>query len=399
MLKDYITGIVQACGPRISGSESDARAIGMIREFMGTSCDAVVVEEFDVAPRVLQRLTDIMTYAVVATFITFFLSPVISFVVGVGFAVIFFSSRWYDVEIIDRYLEKKKSANVIGTIKPRSEVKARLIVSGHHDSAFNMTLLHRQFVWLTPVLEVFTTISMLGMIALSVYAMAQGKLLYPVIPTALWSWTVLVGFFGVLTSQIMRKGLVTDIPVEGANDNLSGVATAIGLAAYASKNRPENIEVVCISFGAEEPNTKGSQSYVQRHLQELKSLPTYILNFDMVGEQGTLRVVKKELEVRSTHAKSFVEFVGAAAREASVAVKPALLPFGNTDATPFSRRGLQATSIVRLDSTGLPGHWHTPEDTLKNIREESLEECVQLSKAVLRALEREYAHHPPVTRH
>ncbi len=388
MLRDYIVDIVNACGPRISGSESDAKGIELIKGYMGKFCDKVDVEEFDVAPRVLQKLTETITYGVVATFITFFISPVISLIVGIGSGVIFIGSRWYDVEFIEKYLEQKKSSNVIGIIKPKGEVKKRLIVSGHHDSAFNMTLLHRQFVWLTPVLEFFTTVSLVGMIVLSGYALVKGRLIYPIIPTAFWSWTVLIGFFGVITSQIMRKGLVTDIPVEGANDNLSGVVTAIGMADYLSKNKPLNTEVMCISFGAEEPNTKGSQSFVMRHRKDLEAVPTYVLNFDMVGEVGTLRVVKKELEVKSTHSKAFVDFVCTAAEAGSVHVKPATLPFGNTDATPFSRKGFEATSIVRLDSTGLPGHWHTTEDSIKNVKEESLIECVELSKAVLSALEK-----------
>ncbi|MGB9734753.1 MAG: DUF4910 domain-containing protein [bacterium] len=387
MLKNYITNIVNECGPRISGSESDKKAIELIKGFMSRSCDKVEVEEFEVAPRVLQRLTEVITYAVLASFVLFFISPVISFIVGLGFGVIFFMSRWFDIEIIDRFMDRKKSANVIGIIKPKGEIKRRFIVSGHHDSAFNMTLLHRQFVWLTPVLEFFTTVSMLGMIALSVYAMAKGRFFYPIIHTKIWAWTVLFGFLGAITSQIMRKGLVSDIPVEGANDNLSGVATAIGFAEYLAKNKPLNTEVFCISFGAEEPNTKGSQAFVKRHLNELKSIPTYVLNFDMVGGDGVLRVVKKELEVRSTHSKDFVNFVCTAAQKGNVKVKKAILPFGNTDATPFSRKGILATSIVRLDATGLPGHWHTPEDTVKNIKEDSLTECVELSKAVLIALE------------
>ncbi len=387
MLKDYIATIVNACGPRISGSESDRKAIDLIKGFMSKSCDKVDVEEFDVAPRVLQRVTETITLGVVAAFITFFISPVISFIVGVGSGVIFISSRWYDKEFIEKYLEKKKTANIVGTIKPSGEVKQRLIVSGHHDSAFNMTLLHRQFVWLTPILEFFTTVSLIGMIVLSGYAVVKGKLIYPIIPTAFWSWTVLIGFFGVITSQIMRKGLVTDIAVEGANDNLSAVAVAIGFAGHLSSHKPRTTEVLCISFAAEEPNTKGSQDFVKKHFDALKSVPTYILNFDMVGENGTLRVVKKEYEVQSKHSKTFVDFVCKAAEAGKVKVKPSALPFGNTDATPFSRKGFEATSIVRLDSTGLPGHWHTMEDTIKNVREESLIECLELSKAVLAAVE------------
>ncbi len=387
MLKDYIEKIVNACGPRIAGSEADQRATGIIKDFMTESCDSVEVEEFDVAPRVLQRLTEMITYAVVAGFVTFFISPVISLVIGLGSGTIFFISRWYDIEIIDRWMEKKKTANVIGIIKPSGEIKKRFIVSGHHDSAFNMTLLHRQYVWLTPVLEFFTTVSMLAMIVISVYAIVKGRWLYPFIPASLWKWVVLTGFFGVITSQIMRKGLVSDIKVEGANDNLSGVSVAIGLADYLSKNKLLNTEVMCIAFGAEEQNTKGSQAFVKKHILQLKQVPAYVLNFDMVGEDGTLRVVKKELEVKSTHSKAFVDFVHKAAIDKNIKSRFAVLPFGNTDATPFSRKGIQATSIVRLDSTGLPGHWHTVEDSIKNIREESLIESVEIAKAVLSELD------------
>lgn len=389
MLKDYIEKIIRACGPRVAGSEADRKAIGIIRDMMSKSCDAVRVEEFDVAPRVLQRLTEVITYAVLAGFITFFVSPVLSLLLGLGFGILFFSSRWYDKEIIDTWMKKQKSANVIGIIKPTGAVKRRFIVSGHHDSAFNMTLLHRQFVWLTPVLEFFTTASMVGMIALSVYALLKGKWVYPFLPTKFWYGTVFVGFLGAVSSQIMRKGLVTDIQVEGANDNLSGVAVALGLADYLAKNKPSGTEVMCISFGAEEPNTKGSQAFAQKHIDDLKAVPTFVLNYDMIGEEGILRVIKKEYEVMSTHSKEFVEFVCQTARQAALDVKKSSLPFGNTDATPFSRRGIQATSVVRLDASGLPGHWHTTEDTLKNVREESLTESVELAKAVLKKIDSE----------
>lgn len=389
MLKDYVATVVNACGPRITGSDSDRKAIDFIKGFMGKYCDRVDVEEFDVAPKVLQKLVETITYAVVAEFITFFISPVLSILVCLGFGSIFFMSRWYDIEVIDKYMEKKKTANVIGIIKPSGVVKQRLIVSGHHDSAFNMTLLHRQFVWITPIIEFFTTVSMLVMLALSVYAIAKGKLIYPFMPTNLWVWALFIGFLGTIASQIMRKGLVTNIEVEGANDNLSGVSVAVGMADYLSSHKPRNTEVMCISFAAEEPNTKGSQDFVKKHIDALKSIPTYILNFDMVGEDGILRVVKKEYEVQSKHSKTFVDFVCKAAEAGKVHVKPAALPFGNTDATPFSRRGFEATSIVRLDKSGLPGHWHTTEDTIKNVREESLIESVELSKAVLAALEKQ----------
>ncbi|MCL4558704.1 MAG: M28 family metallopeptidase [Deltaproteobacteria bacterium] len=387
MLKDYIVTIVNACGPRITGSEPDRKAIGLVKGFMGRSCDRVDVEEFDVAPRVLQRLTEIITYAVLAVFIAFFISPALSLVIGLVFGTLFFLSRWYDREIIDRCMEKKKTANVIGTVRPSGETRQRLIVSGHHDSAFNMTLLHRQFVWLMPILEFFTTVSMLVMLALSVYAMIRGELVYPFVPGRLWTGALMVGFFGAVTSQIMRKGLVTDIETEGANDNLSSVAVAVGLADYLGSHRPINTEVMCISFGAEEPNTKGSQHFVRKHMDTLKAVPTYVLNFDMVGEDGTLRIVKREYEVRSRHSGTFVDFVRRVAQKSGINARPGVLPFGNTDATPFSRKGLAATSLVRLDKTGLPGHWHTVEDTVKNIREESLRECMELALAVLEAMD------------
>jgi len=387
MLKDYISEIINICGPRIAGSESDKKAINHIKKIMSGFCDKVDVEDFEVAPRLLQRLIEMITYAVVATFITFFISPVISLLIGVVFITIFFLSRWYDIEIINRFMKKEKTANLVGIIKPSGKIKRRLIVSGHHDSAFNMVLLHRQYVWLTPIIELFTSISIIVMLFLSVYAMSKGKWLYPFIPTKLWIWAVLTGFIGVIASQIMRKGLTGDVPVDGANDNLSGVVVAIGLAEYLSKNRPVGTEVMCVSFGAEEPNTKGSQAFVKKHIQDLKSLPTYLLNFDMVGEDGTLRIIKRELEVKSTHSKSFVNLVGRAAEDNKIASKQAILPFGNTDATSFSRKGLQATSIIRVDSKGLPGHWHSTEDTIDNIKEQPLSESLSLAKAVLTTLE------------
>ncbi len=387
MLNGYIENIVKSCGPRVPGSEEETKAVEITRNILSGTCDKVDIEAFNVAPRVLQRLTELTAYAFIAMFILFFISPIFSLLIASTNLGIVVLSRWYDFDLVEKYMEKRTSHNLIGIIKPADTTKRRFIVSGHIDSAFNMPLLSRRFVWLTPILEVFSTLTGVVMAFISVYAMSRGKWIFPYIPNKIWSVSVLIGFAGVIATQIMRKGLVTDKAVDGANDNLSGVAVAVGFAEYLKGNKPKNTEVMCIAFGSEEPNTKGSQAFVKKHIGELKSIPTYVLNFDMIGEDGTLRIIKREMEVHGKHSAEFVNFVNDAGNNAHINNKPSTLPFGNTDATPFSRKGIQATSIIRLDSTGLPGHWHNFEDTIKNIREESLTEALELAKAVLTKLD------------
>lgn len=133
-----------------------------------------------------------------------------------------------------------------------------------------------------------------------------------------------------------RMGRRTYFP--GANDNASGVALLLELAAHYA--RPENrpaYSLVFIAFGAEEAGLIGSRYFVEHPLVPLPRI-RFLLNLDLLGtgEQGAT-VVNGRLWERQfaqltdlNTAGQYLPALGARGRAA------------NSDHYPFSERGVPA---------------------------------------------------------
>ena len=70
----------------------------------------------------------------------------------------------------------------------------------------------------------------------------------------------------------------------GANDNASGTATIVTLAAYYAKNRPE-YDMYFIAFSGEDANLRGSEYYANHPVVPLGQIK-YLFNIDMIGDNN-----------------------------------------------------------------------------------------------------------------
>jgi hypothetical protein len=133
-----------------------------------------------------------------------------------------------------------------------------------------------------------------------------------------------------------RMGKNTYFP--GANDNASGVALLLELAAHYA--RPENrpaYSVVFLLFGAEEAGLVGSKHFVVHPLVPLKSIK-FLVNLDLLGtgEEGATVVNGRVWEVPYRRLVAINE---------AHRYLPALAPRGraaNSDHFPFSEAGVPA---------------------------------------------------------
>ncbi|MEM6298966.1 MAG: M28 family peptidase [Bacteroidota bacterium] len=80
-------------------------------------------------------------------------------------------------------------------------------------------------------------------------------------------------------------GLGDEVYYAGANDNASGVAFMLELAAHYVENPPET-SVAFIAFGAEEAGIFGSRYYVDNPLFPLSQIE-FLLNLDLIGTGET----------------------------------------------------------------------------------------------------------------
>ena len=137
--------------------------------------------------------------------------------------------------------------------------------------------------------------------------------------------------------------------VPGAVDNLAASAMAVAMCRFLVRNPsyiPEDTEIRFVSFGSEEAGLRGSRRYVECHLAELRRLDTRMLNYEMVAHPE-IGILTSDENGTVKNAPEAIESAVAAARRAGVPykVKSAHLGIG-TDATPFTRAGLKAVSLL-----------------------------------------------------
>jgi hypothetical protein len=299
------------------------------------------------------------------------------------FIVEFLFSR----ECIDPIFPKRPSVNVVGRLlKPGTEtVKRLLILSGHHDSAEESTWLR----WLGYGFFIAAATGPLGLIAMlglslsqllglitgqaslvRVEALGWGLLAFPIGPSII---------FALFISRRGKDGGT----VPGAIDNLAASALAVALCRFLVKH-PDCIlpgtEVRFISFGGEEAGLRGSRRYVERHLNELNRLDARLLNFELVAHPE-ITILASDVNGAVPHSKVMVNSVVAAAERAGVPhrLKPASLGVG-TDAAPFSRAGLKATTLLPFKMPQqFVAFYHQPSDQPEALTIEPLLNVLKLT--------------------
>ena len=160
-------------------------------------------------------------------------------------------------------------------------------------------------------------------------------LVYPIVPA-------------IIYVSFATRGKKNGGNVPGAMDNLSACALTVAMSRFLVQNPtyiPDDTEIRFITFGSEEAGLRGSRRYVERHLDELKRLDVRVLNYEMVVHPE-IAILTSEVNGTVKNSPEMVKSVVAAAVHAGVPyrVQPASLGTAS-DAGPFSRAGLKATTL------------------------------------------------------
>ncbi|WP_316802847.1 M28 family peptidase [Pedobacter nototheniae] len=97
----------------------------------------------------------------------------------------------------------------------------------------------------------------------------------------------------VISAHYDHLGVVKDVVFNGADDNASGVAGLLKIAAYFSKNKPNNT-IIFASFDAEEVGLQGAKAFVSNPPVPINTI-SINLNMDMISHSD-----KAELYVCGT---------------------------------------------------------------------------------------------------
>lgn len=166
----------------------------------------------------------------------------------------------------------------------------------------------------------------------------------------------------------------------GANDNASGVAVMLGVAARLAKHPLPGLNVEFVATGAEEAGTFGCLDYIKQYGLEGKTF----INLDNLG-QGQLFAAEAEGIIRRYPADSEllsqIQQVAQAKPALPIAIRPYRLL--TTDATPILVRGGRAVSIMACAEDGSLPNWHWITDTSSHVEPQNLKLAEELVYRIL----------------
>jgi hypothetical protein len=174
--------------------------------------------------------------------------------------------------------------------------------------------------------------------------------------------------------------------VPGANDNLSGVAVLVALAAQLRERPVAGLRVVLVSAGAEEALQEGIRGFARQHLAHAPRRAAWFLNLDTVGS-GRLVLLEGEGPVRMhDYDADFKALVAAAAAEEAIPLQRGLRSRNSTDGVVPSKLGYPTTTVVSVDGQKLIPNYHLNSDVPENVDYGCVAGAVRLAAAVARRL-------------
>jgi hypothetical protein len=303
------------------------------------------------------------------------------------------NGRFY---LVRRLFFRRASQNVVARGKS-PDAPARVFITAHYDAARTgaafqprrvaraSRLSKRLPVPIAPFRVLFWSLAILLPILGLRMAGVDSDLvsLLQLVPTL----TLLLGVFLLADIEL------SDV-VPGANDNASGVATALSLAGQLDADPPENLDVWILLTGGEECQMEGMRSFVRSHRKSIDRESNYFIVLDALGA-GTVRYETGEgLAVTYDLDRRLAELCTAVAeadRENGnrFAARPWRSGFA-TDALPARIAKLRATAITCLaDGSILPAHYHRPDDVPKRIDRKALDRAHDFALELIRALDRD----------
>ena len=263
--------------------------------------------------------------------------------------------------------------------------RRRVCLVGHLDTSRSGAIFHPAVV---PHLA-----KLLQIPAISTSLLAAGPLVRR-LPGGRVLHTAALGGMAISLAALAERELRgKDVP--GANDNASGAAVAMQLAAECAASPLEHTEVDLLITSCEESGLLGAQAYARRH--RLRAAETTFLNFDTVGGPAPLTYILREGSATVSRPAPN-DWCACSSRSPSGGPDLGLAPARTTpglptDATPMRARGWEAVTLLAQGDTIPNYHW--PTDTYENVDPPTVGRALETGRELLLALDAEVRREPP----
>ena len=379
---------------RLAGTDAERRAANWLAASLRDSGRRAEVEPTYVHPQyaLVEALHCALGFAGSLVSVA---SPVAGFAIVLLAATSMYLDLNYRFYVLRRLFFRRASQNVVAP-PPRRGAGARVVLVAHVDAARGGASFRPRRV--------------------RALARLSDRLRFPVGPFRILFWALalllpilgarlagldsgVISLLQLPSTLILLAGIFLLVDIElsdvvpGANDNASGVATALSLAEALDAEPPENLDVWVLLTGGEECLQEGMRSFVRSHSRSLDRASTYFVCIDTVG-RGRVRfeaaagwVVSYDMDRRL---RELCEAIAEADREDEnrYGARPVFHGFAS-DALPARLRGYPATTISCLTDAGIVPGQHTAEDTPDKIDGAALERAHGFTLDLIRQLDRD----------
>jgi hypothetical protein len=360
---NFIQDIITRFGGRYFGSEQEKKAQYYTAEVMKKYCDRVDVEEFQSPLEAHFQALKIFCVLYVIVLVQIRIDIRIAAVLGILNTILFLGHFVTYRHWLDFLFPNKPSWNVIGDVEPMETATSTIIIAGHMDSV-------KEFKWWYRLKQTGAVLSVIAGIQISLLGLYA---LLAVFITAAWFSYIWWLFLLLTPVLIVFYDMHGKEVVDGASDNLSGVAVAVEMAKIFSVNKLKNTRVRVISFGSEEAALRGSFAYAKKHKQQLLDEKAFLFNLDSMKDLEHLTVVSSEINTLVFYKNEYLQLVENAFKATNTAYKKLPLGVGATDASAFHIHGLPAIAVIGMDSEHLDPTYHTRLDKIECLNPETME--------------------------
>ncbi len=398
-----ITNVIKRYGPRESGNANCFATQKHIKKEMDTFCDETGFESYKMAPKAFLHFTKTVSISIILAVITclllvylnvfsnigpsdFFLAHcIVGGFVLCGLLITMFEFLFYK-QFCDILYKKIEGHNFYAKRSPKGEVKRRIIISGHCDSAYEWR--HNYYgkkvhiKSLTGILMGLTIGSAVISLIVAVLAIIANFADMGGFGSFMANYSYYFHCFTalVMVSLFFFVDFKTISP--GANDNLTGTYAAVCAIRMLDMAGVEfeNTEVIAMITDGEEAGLRGCKQWAKDHKEEYTNsgVETAILCVDTLTDIDYFNVYNRDMTGTVKHDAKFSQLVIDAAKDAGYdKLKLANLFFGSSDAAAFTQGGITATCLAGMDPTPAD-YYHNRRDNYDRLVPEAIKEGFEI---------------------
>lgn len=392
-----ITNVIKRYGPRESGNENCMAAMKHIKKEMDTFCDETGFESYKLAPKAFLHFTKTVAVSIILAVLVclvlvytgvfgglechdFFIPQcIVGIVVLCGLIVTAMEFLLYK-QFCDVLYKKIEGNNFYAKRKPTGEIKKRIIISGHIDSAYEWRHLFYSKKLKMPHLMGILMGGTIGGGVISFIIALITVIAGLVDMGAFGEFMLDYSYYFHLFTALMMVTLFYFVDFKtispGANDNLTGTYAAVCALRMLDMAGVEfeNTEVIAMITDGEEAGLRGCKQWAKDHKEEYTNgdVETAILCVDTLTDLEYLNVYNRDMTGTVKNDAEFSQLVMDSAIEAGHNdLKFASVFFGSSDAAAFSQAGITATCLAAMDPTPAD-YYHNRRDTAERLVPEAI---------------------------